>query len=54
MSERRWRRSASARRPLPAELVERYVRDGWWTDATLGGSVAEWLAAAPDPTVDVH
>ena len=36
-------------RSVPAELVERYEREGWWTDDTLGGKVAEWLAAAPAP-----
>ena len=39
---------------VPAALVERYEREGWWTDATLGGKVAEWLAAAPDTTVNIH
>ena len=42
------------RRTVPAELVDRYEREGWWTDATLGGKVAEWLAAAPDTTVNIH
>ncbi len=41
-------------RPVPAELEARYVADGWWTDATLGGSVAGWLTAAPTATVNVH
>jgi acyl-CoA synthetase (AMP-forming)/AMP-acid ligase II len=41
-------------RPVPAELEARYVADGWWTEATLGGSVARWLAAAPAATVNVH
>ncbi len=41
-------------RNLPAEVVDRYEREGWWTDATLGGKVAEWLAAQPDVTVNIH
>lgn len=41
-------------REVPAALAERYVHDGWWTDATLGGRVAEWLTDAPDTTVAVH
>jgi acyl-CoA synthetase len=41
-------------RSVPAELVERYEREEWWTDNTLGGKVAEWLAAAPDATVNIH
>ena len=45
---------AWSRRTVPADLVERYEREGWWTDATLGGKVAEWLAAAPDTTVNIH
>ena len=43
-----------SRRDVPTDLVERYEREGWWTDATLGGKVAEWLAAAPDTTVNIH
>lgn len=43
-----------APRSVPADLVEAYRRDGWWTDATLGGRVGEWLAAAPTATVDIH
>ncbi|MET0911275.1 MAG: AMP-binding protein, partial [Ilumatobacteraceae bacterium] len=43
-----------SRREVPDALVERYEREGWWTDATLGGRVAEWLASAPDTTVNVH
>ncbi len=47
--DRRWHL-----RDLPVELVERYEREGWWTDATLGAQVADWLSAAPDATVHVH
>ncbi len=43
-----------ALRRVPAELEARYVADGWWTDATLGASVAGWLAASPASTVNVH
>ena len=35
-------------RSVPAELAERYEREGWWTDETLGGRFADWLAASPD------
>jgi len=35
----RWRR-----RPLPEDLAQRYVDEGWWTDATLGTMVADGLA----------
>ncbi len=48
-SGRRWRS-----RRVPAALVERYVAEGWWTDATLGDRVAGWLAAAPDTPVHIH
>ena len=30
------------------------MNQGWWTDATLGGRVAEWLAAAPGSAVHIH
>ena len=39
---------------MPATLVERYEQEGWWTDDTLGGKIAEWLAATPDTTVNIH
>ena len=39
-------------RPIPQHLVERYEAGGWWTNDTLGGSVADWLRAAPDATVN--
>jgi acyl-CoA synthetase len=40
-------------RKVPPDLVERYQREGWWTDETLGGKIAEWLAATPDSTVNI-
>ena len=43
-----------SQRSVPAPLVARYEQEGWWTDATLGAKVAEWLAAVPDATVNVH
>ncbi|MDE0614407.1 MAG: AMP-binding protein [bacterium] len=49
MTESRW-----SLRTVPAHLEQRYVSDGWWTGATLGGRVAEWLAAAPDTGVHIH
>ena len=41
-------------RTVPGHLQKRYVSEGWWTGATLGGRVAEWLAAAPDAGVHIH
>lgn len=32
------------RRPLPADLRDRYLAEGWWTDQTLGRMVADGLA----------
>ena len=49
MTETRW-----SLRTVPGHLQERYVSEGWWTGATLGGRVAEWLAAAPDAGVHIH
>ena len=43
-----------SQRSVPAPLVARYEQEGWWTDDTLGAKVAEWLAAVPDATVNVH
>ncbi|MDZ7675465.1 MAG: AMP-binding protein [Acidimicrobiales bacterium] len=43
-----------SKRDVPAALETRYVRDGWWTEETLGGQVATWLADAPDTTVATH
>ena len=49
MSNSRW-----SLRTVPGHLEERYISEGWWTGATLGGQVAEWLAAAPDAAVHIH
>ena len=49
MTETRW-----SLRAVPEHLEERYVSEGWWADATLGGRIAEWLAAAPDTGVHIH
>ncbi len=43
-----------SQRSVPETLVARYEKEGWWTSATLGAKVAEWLAAAPDATVNIH
>ena len=40
-------------RRIPPELERAYVEGGWWTDQTLGGMVAEQLAAHPSATVDI-
>ena len=39
-----------ARRNLPADLVERYRAAGWWTDGTLGATVADGLATMGSDT----
>ena len=41
-------------RTIPAELVERYRQEGWWTPDTLGDLLARGLAAAPDAEFRVH
>jgi acyl-CoA synthetase len=41
--ESRW-----PRRPMPADLLDRYVSEGWWGPATLGSTVSEGLAEAAD------
>jgi len=35
-------------RPMLSELRAKYLREGWWTDATLGAMVTDWLGAAAD------
>ena len=35
-------------RDVPAQLRERYLAEGWWTDETLGALVDARLAALPD------
>jgi acyl-CoA synthetase (AMP-forming)/AMP-acid ligase II len=34
-------------RQFSPELRKRYLKEGWWTDATLGHSLLEWLARNP-------
>ncbi|MCX4093242.1 AMP-binding protein [Nocardia sp. alder85J] len=41
-------------RKIPADLAERYVAAGWWTDDTLGDLLGRGLAAAPDTEFHVH
>ncbi|BBZ68112.1 long-chain-fatty-acid--CoA ligase [Mycolicibacterium insubricum] len=41
-------------RTIPAELVQRYYDEGWWTADTLGDLLARGLAAAPDAQFRVH
>jgi acyl-CoA synthetase len=41
-------------RNIPVELVKRYVDEGWWTQDTLGGLVANGLRANPDTGFVVH
>lgn len=37
----------TALRPFPAALRTRYLKEGWWNDATLGHSLLEWLGRNP-------
>jgi len=41
-------------RPIPVELTERYVAQGWWVPETLGELLARGLRAAPDTGFWVH
>ncbi|MCG5434256.1 AMP-binding protein [Mycobacterium sp. MYCO198283] len=41
-------------RTIPAELVDRYTAEGWWTPETLGDLVDAGLAAAPGVEFRVH
>lgn len=41
-------------RKVPAELVERYVAQGWWTRDTIGDLLTRGLQAAPDTEFRVH
>jgi acyl-CoA synthetase (AMP-forming)/AMP-acid ligase II len=41
-------------RTIPAELVKRYVDEGWWTQDTLGDLVARGLRANPQTGFVVH
>jgi acyl-CoA synthetase (AMP-forming)/AMP-acid ligase II len=39
---------------MPAELIERYEAEGWWTRETIGDLLAYGLDAAPDVEFRVH
>ena len=39
---------------VPAHLAERYVAEGWWTDATLGQLVEQGLGTYGDVTFRVR
>jgi acyl-CoA synthetase len=41
-------------RNIPAELAERYIAEGWWTQETLGDLVSGGLQANPTTTFHVH
>ncbi|MEU6140455.1 AMP-binding protein [Streptomyces sp. NPDC047081] len=41
-------------RKIPAELVERYEAEGWWTRDTIGDLLARGLAGAPEVEFRVH
>ena len=41
-------------RTIPADLAERYRREGWWTSETVGDLLSAGLAAAPDTGFVVH
>jgi acyl-CoA synthetase (AMP-forming)/AMP-acid ligase II len=42
------------RRPVPQHLAERYRAEGWWTDATLGATVADGLGRMGGVPFRVH
>jgi acyl-CoA synthetase (AMP-forming)/AMP-acid ligase II len=44
----------TAMRTMPAELIERYEAEGWWTRETIGDLLAYGLDAAPDAEFRVH
>ncbi|SFF58668.1 AMP-binding protein [Streptomyces mirabilis] len=44
----------TAMRTMPAELIERYEVEGWWTRETIGDLLAYGLDAAPDVEFRVH
>lgn len=44
----------TAMRTMPAELIERYEAEGWWTRETIGDLLAYGLDAAPDVEFRVH
>lgn len=41
-------------RTIPAELIARYEREGWWTDETVGDLVGRGLRENPDVGFCVH
>lgn len=44
----------TAMRTMPAELIERYEAEGWWTRETIGDLLAYGLDATPDAEFRVH
>ncbi|MFF2511349.1 AMP-binding protein [Streptomyces sp. NPDC058086] len=44
----------TAMRTMPAELIERYEAEGWWTRETIGDLLAYGLDVAPDVEFRVH
>ncbi len=43
-----------ARRPLPDDVVARYLAEGWWDDASLGEMVADGLRTLRTTAFQVH
>ena len=41
-------------RSVPDDLARRYLAEGWWTDATLGGMVADGLGGKGRTGFEVH
>ena len=41
-------------RTVPADLVERYTAEGWWTDESLGSMVASGLGSMADAAFRVR
>ncbi|HUR76971.1 MAG TPA: AMP-binding protein [Acidimicrobiales bacterium] len=47
-------KSAWQLRTVAPEMKRRYIDNGWWTDTTLGGTVANRLASMGDAAFNVH
>ncbi len=41
-------------RPMPPDLAERYIAEGFWRDESLGHLLAGAIAAQPDLTLKIH
>ncbi|MBL8776842.1 MAG: AMP-binding protein [Acidimicrobiales bacterium] len=43
-----------ARRPIPEDVTQRWIADGWWRDESLGDMVAAGLERLGDTRFEVH